>query len=160
MLEIVDTFPAFLAYWEKSQGFPLEVQIERWVGDYLAPWPTLLALQIEDYQKQAIDWRAIARERVFPHLAKHLPVMQNAHENLLAVGRSVYECALERLAVTICAVFVIHVGIGCGAGWVTKYNGMPAVLFGLENIAESGWHEPEAISSLIAHELGHLVHDD
>jgi hypothetical protein len=160
MFEIVDTFPAFLAYWEKACDLPLEAQIDRWAGDYLAPWPALLALQIEDYQAQDIDWRAIARERVFLHLAEHLPAMQVARENLLALGGSVNEQVLERLGVTICAIFVIHVGIGCGAGWVTKYNGMPAILFGLENIAESGWHEPKAISGLIAHELGHLVHDD
>jgi hypothetical protein len=160
MLEIVDTFPAFLAYWEKARGLPLEVQIERWEGDYLSPWPELLVLQIEDYREQEIDWRAIAQEKVFPHLAERLSAMQVAHENLLALGGSVYERALKRLGVSIPAIFVIHVGIGCGAGWVTKFQGTRAILFGLENIAESGWHAPEAITGLIAHELGHLVHDD
>jgi hypothetical protein len=31
-------------------------------------------------------------------------------------------------------------------------------LFGLENIAESGWSGREAITSLAAHEIGHLAH--
>jgi hypothetical protein len=55
-------------------------------------------------------------------------------------------------------VFVIHVGIGCGAGWVTSYQGNTAILFGLENIAECGWSEPPALTGLVAHEIGHLAH--
>jgi hypothetical protein len=160
MLEIVDTFPRFLAYWEKSQGVPLDVQIDRWAEDYLFSWPDLLALQIDDYREQNIDWREIASQKIFPALGERLPAMQAAHANLLAAGESIYRKTLQTLEVNIDALFVIHVGIGCGAGWVTKYNGRPAILFGLDNIAESGWHEPEAISGLIAHEFGHLVHFD
>ena len=59
-LEILDTCPAFLAYWEESQDLPLEAQIERWSQDYLDPWPGLLTLQIEDYRQQNIDWRSLA----------------------------------------------------------------------------------------------------
>jgi hypothetical protein len=158
MLEIVDTFPAFLDYWEKSQGLHLDVQIDRWANDYLSSWPDLLALQNEDYHKQCIDWREIACQKIFPTLGERLPAMQAAHANLLAASELIYQKTLQMLGVNIDALFVIHVGIGCGAGWVTKFNGRPAILFGLENIAESGWHEPEAISGLIAHELGHLVH--
>jgi hypothetical protein len=54
--------------------------------------------------------------------------------------------------------FVIYVGIGCGAGWATTFGDSPAVLFGLENIAERGWEDPGTILGLVAHELGHLVH--
>ena len=54
---------------------------------------------------------------------------------------------------------VICVGIGCGAGWVTKYAGGPAILFGLENIAECGWSASKAIAGLMAHEIGHLLHN-
>lgn len=158
MLEIVDTFPAFLDYWEKSQGLPLDVQIDRRAEDYLAVWPELLALQIDDYREQDIDWREIARQKIFPILPERLPAMQTVHANLLAAGESIYQKTLQTLEININALFVIHVGIGCGAGWVTHFNGMPAILFGLENIAASGWHELDAISGLIAHELGHLVH--
>jgi hypothetical protein len=158
MLEFVDTIPAFLDYWKKACDLPLEAQIDRWAEDYLAPWPDLLALQIEDYNEQGVDWREIARERVFPQLAEHLAAMKLAHINLLAAGELIYQNALKTLGVNLDALFVIHVGIGCGAGWVTRFRGSPAILFGLENIAESGWHEPESISGLIAHELGHLVH--
>ena len=37
-------------------------------------------------------------------------------------------------------------------------RGRPAVLFGLENIAELGWSTVERLEGLIAHELGHVAH--
>lgn len=49
-------------------------------------------------------------------------------------------------------------GIGCGAGWATTYEGKPAVLFGLENVAQEGWQSRETLQGLMAHELGHLTH--
>jgi hypothetical protein len=157
-LEILDTFPAFLTYWEKCRDLPLDAQIERWAQDYLSPWTELLAMQVEDYHDQNIDWQSIARERIFPHLSDWLPAMRLARENLLVVSENIFDRTASTLGVNMQAVYIIHVGIGCGAGWVTRYQGSAAVLFGLENIAESGWHDRDTISGLIAHELGHLAH--
>ena len=83
MCEIVDTFPAFLAYWERAWGDPLDAQIESWAADYMARWPELLAKQLQDYAAQGEDWRQIARERIFPFLDERLAAMSEAHENLL-----------------------------------------------------------------------------
>ncbi|MHB8105752.1 MAG: hypothetical protein ACYDG5_09510, partial [Dehalococcoidales bacterium] len=47
---------------------------------------------------------------------------------------------------------------GWGGGWLTPYQNTPAILFGLENIAECGWSKPAGIKGLFAHEVGHLVH--
>jgi len=157
--DIVDTFPAFLAYWAKVEDKSLDDQVEGWVTDYMSLWPELLTRQIEDYSSQNLDWRQIARERVFPYLAERLPAMQQARQNLLKSAVSVYSRAQRVLSFESKAVFVIYVGIGCGAGWVTSFQGSPAILFGLENIAECGWSSPEAIKGIIAHETGHLVHD-
>jgi hypothetical protein len=55
-------------------------------------------------------------------------------------------------------VFVLYVGIGCGAGWATLCRGSRAILFGLENIAECEWSGADTIEGLIAHEIGHLAH--
>lgn len=158
-LEIIDTFPAYLQYWEKCRDLSLDEQIDRWAQDYLSPWPELLAKQIEDYHEQNVDWQQIAEERIFPELATRLPAMRLARENLLAAGEAVFNMAIGTLGVNMNAQFIIHVGIGCGAGWVTRYNEAPAILFGLENIAESGWSSRDAITGLVAHELGHLAHD-
>jgi hypothetical protein len=157
-LELLDTFPAFSTFWENCGDLPVEAQIQQWAHDYLSPWPDLLVMQVDDYRQQNLDWQAIARERIFPHLPERLPAMAMARANLLAVGETVYERALETLGVSTPAVFVIHVGIGCGAGWVTRFRGSPAILFGLENIAECGWQDKAAITGLVAHEMGHLAH--
>ena len=70
--EIIDTYPAFLTYWARVQDRPLDEQIARWAAEYLAPWPDLLAMQVDDYAAQGADWRQVARERVFPYLAGRL----------------------------------------------------------------------------------------
>lgn len=155
---ILDTFPAFLAYWQEHRGLPLNQKIQRWADQYLAPWSELLALQIEDYRTQNLNWRQIAEDRIFPHINERLPAMNLARENLLAVSEVLYSIALKTLGFSTPVIFVIHVGIGCGAGWVTRYQESPAILFGLENIAECGWQEVSAIKGLVAHEIGHLAH--
>jgi hypothetical protein len=156
--EIVDAFPAFVAFWDAIQRKPLEAQVEAWASDYASQWPELLQKQVEDYANQGVDWRQVGRERVFPFLGERFLAMKEAHENLLAACRPIYAATRAMLGFDADVVFVIHVGIGCGAGWATEFDGLPAVLFGLENVAECGWSGREALDGLIAHELGHLAH--
>ncbi len=153
---IVDTFPAFLAFWEKAQHFPLDAQIEGWASDYLAQWPELLEKQIQSYAEDGDDWRDVARERVVPFWAERLPSMRRAHEHLLRVCTRVYDRAQATLGFAQPLTFVIYAGIGCGAGWATTYQDNTAILFGLENIAEEGWDDAAVLRGLIAHEIGHL----
>jgi hypothetical protein len=155
---VIDTFPAFLAFWEEAQRLPLEAQIDAGVSEYMSGWPELLAKQQEDYASEGYDWRQVARERVFPYLNERLPAMGTAREHLLAIGEPTYARAGRALDFDVEAIFLIYVGIGCGAGWVTHYQNCPAVLFGLENVAEEGWTDPAVLAGLVAHEIGHLVH--
>ncbi len=156
--EFIDTFPAFLAYQTKVQDKPLSERIERWATEYMARWPELLAKQTEDYSVQNLNWREIAREKIFPYLTERLPAMRQAHRHILESAEPLYSRAQQVLAFESKVIFVIYVGIGCGAGWATTFRGSPAILFGLENIAECGWSSPETIMGLVAHEIGHLVH--
>lgn len=155
---VIDTFPAFLEWWGRARRQSLEEQIESWAAEYMARWPELLARQQEDYASQGLDWRQVARERVFPFLAERLPAMREAHQNLLEVCGPLYHRAQEALGFDGAVIFVLYVGIGCGAGWVTSLSGESAILFGLENIAECEWSGREAIRGLVAHEMGHVVH--
>ena len=155
---LIDAFPAFLSYWAEAQEQSLENQIESWATAYMATWPELRRMQIEDYSAQSLDWRQIARDKVFPFLAERLPQMEEAHHNLAALSEPIYARAQQTLGFDSSAVFVIYVGIGCGAGWATTFEKTPAILFGLENIAENRWSGREAITSLAAHEIGHLAH--
>jgi hypothetical protein len=155
---IVDTFPAFLAFWEKAQHLPLDAQLEGWASGYMVQWPELLEKQIQSYATDGDDWRDIAREHVAPFWAKRLPSMQRAHENLKRVCTPVYERAQATMGFGQALTFVIYVGIGCGAGWATTYQDNAALLFGLENIAEEGWDDAAVLRGLISHEIGHLWH--
>lgn len=157
-VEVIDTFPRFLTCWSAARILPLEEQIDAWQREYLAPWPELFDKQRDDYAGQGVDWRDIARERVFPFLDERLPDMRAAHDALLDVVPSVYARARETVGLVCGIRAVIHVGNGNGAGWVTPFGGKPAVLFGLENIAECGWNDPESLTGLTAHELGHVLH--
>lgn len=156
--EVVDTFPAFLAYWAKAQNKPMDDQIELWANEYMSGWTELLEKQLEDYSEQNLDWKQIARERIFPYLGDRLPAMREARENLLKLCPVVYSKAERILGFHTSAYFLIYVGIGCGAGWVTTFRDKHSILFGLENIAESGWSDSVSITGLISHEIGHVMH--
>jgi hypothetical protein len=156
--EIIDTFPAFEAYWAKAQSKPMNAQIELWAEEYMAGWPELLDRQIEDYSEQNLDWKDIARERIFPDLKDRLPAMREARKNLLKLCPVICSKAGQVLGFSTNAYLVIYVGIGCGAGWVTTYQDRYSILLGLENIAECGWSDPESITGLISHEFGHVLH--
>jgi hypothetical protein len=114
--------------------------------------------QIDCYAEEGLDWQAVAHQHVFPFLSDRLPAMQIARDNLLRVCEEVngrYQQIFDLNNELIC---LIYVGIGCGAGWVTTYDDKPAILFGLENIAEEGWQGVEALTGVMAHELGHVTH--
>ncbi|MCL0080513.1 hypothetical protein M1O18_06415 [Dehalococcoidia bacterium] len=157
--KIIDTLPMFLTFWTEAQRKPLGAQIDGWASEYMSQWPELLQKQLEDYSSQNVDWRHIARERVFLFLGDRLPAMQIDHRNLLELCAPIYSTAQEVLGVESDVIFVIYIGIGCGAGWVTPFHNSPAVLFGLENIAECGWSQHQSIAGMVAHEIGHLMHD-
>ena len=124
----------------------------------MSSYPELFEKQVNNYSDQNYDWNKVAVEKVFPFLDDRLPVMQEARENLLKICPSVHSKAQQVLGFDVDTTFVIYVGIGCGAGWATTFQEKPAVLFGLENVAECGWSNADAIHGLIAHELGHVFH--
>jgi len=123
-----------------------------WENYYRSAFPELYAKQIEDYASLGQDWRHIALSKVFPRLPDRLPHMKAARERLLSLWGEVVAKAQTAVGFRAHVVAVVHVGIGCGAGWVTTYEGKPACLFGLENIAELGWHKKEKLQGLIAHD--------
>ncbi|MBC7221307.1 hypothetical protein H5T55_07590 [Candidatus Bipolaricaulota bacterium] len=128
---------------------------ERFYGQW---FPELHAKQVHDYTTAGEDWRALVLARVFPPLPARLSAMEEARRRILGLWDDVLARAWAALGLNLDVVAVVHVGIGCGAGWATTYRGRPAVLFGLENIAELGWHTTKRLEGLIAHELGHVAH--
>jgi len=156
--EILDTIPAFLNIWHEVSNSEVDKQIDAWLENYMPAYPDLLQKQLDDYASPQEDWRLTAAERIFPALPGRLSAMLTAHDNLLNICNDIYGNAQQTIGFKNDLVCVLYVGLGCGAGWATEYDGKPAILFGLENIAEEGWQEQATLEGLMAHELGHLVH--
>ena len=155
---IIDTYPSFREYWERVKARSIDEQIKAWETDYMSRYPQLFKLQVEGYEDMGVDWRKIAREKVFPKLPSLLPFIEEAWRNLREVvprAFSKFNGFWER---EFNVVFVLYVGIGCGAGWATEYCERYAVLLGLENIAELGWHKARELEGLVLHELSHIAH--
>jgi hypothetical protein len=155
--EFLDTYPDFQAYWKQARSKSVDEQIEMWQSSYMSKYPELFDKQVGNYAETDMDWWDIAR-KVFPRLSERLPLMQKARNNILDVGTSVCNEAFKKLGLRFDVVLVIYVGLGCGAGWSTRYDQRPAVLLGLENIAEERWHTKNKLRGLLCHEIGHLVH--
>ena len=156
--EVIDTFPAFRRFWRDARRLPIDQQLEAWGRDYLGPWPELRRKQIANYADDRVDWKAVARRRIFPALDRRLPRMRKVRDALRrAIPVAVRRCQ-ARWGLDFPVLFVIHVGIGCGAGWATTYRRTPAVLFGVENAAELAWTDPATVVALVEHELAHLLH--
>jgi len=155
--KICDLYPSFQACWDELSKKDLGEQLELW-RRYLLHCPGLWEKQVSCYAEEGLDWRAIVKERVLPHLDERRSAMERARQALHGVIGPVCLKAQERLGLDFEVLFVIYVGMGCGAGWATELCGKPACLLGLENIAELGWLEEDTLSALLAHELGHLFH--
>jgi hypothetical protein len=157
--EVLDTFPAFERFWKSSASLPPAERVDGWRREYLSPWPELWRMQAEDYRGNGVDWRSVARRRVFPTIERMLPAMRRSRAGILRAIPIATRRVRTRLGADFRVTFVIHVGIGCGAGWATTFRGAPAVLFGLENAAELQWADPTTSVALVEHELAHLAHD-
>jgi hypothetical protein len=159
LVTVVDTFPAFQRFWHDARHLALDEQIAAWGSRYLRPWPELFRKQVKNYADERVDWREVAGTRVFPFLSERFAAMETVRRRLRRALPVVTRRARDRLGLDVPVTFVIHVGIGCGAGWATTFAGRPAVLLGIENAAELGWTGSETLRALIGHELGHLLHE-
>lgn len=155
---IVDTYPSFLRAIGADKPVTVNQWITCWAEHYMPQWPTLHEMVVNDYVAEGEDWRRIAREMVFPEMNDKLPAIQYAYENMQRVIEPVEENVRRAFDFHDPVCHVFYIGIGNGAGWVTKYEGSWAVLFGLEAIVDSGFDEPARLEGLVAHELGHVVH--
>lgn len=155
-----DTFPDFAVWWDRARHLSIPEQVTAWAEWCGSQWPELLRKQKRAYASGSLSWRTVAEMHVFPRLRSSWPSIEKAHRALL-VAIPWSEARIRRLLNSPTRVcHVIHVGIGCGAGWATSYRGHPAILYGLENAAEAGWTTTSRMESHVAHELAHLAHDD
>lgn len=156
---IIDTFDRFQIFWKKYKNKNIASQIQGWQVYYLNKWPELLEKQMVSYKEDKLDWATVAKKRVFPMLSKRMVEVRKAHSLVIKELPTAIQKAKNKLNFRKKIIGVVYVGIGCGAGWATTYNGNLAVLMGLENIVDCRWFQKKSIRGLIYHEIGHLYHD-
>ena len=83
--KIIDTYDDFLTYWSVANSLALARQIGLWQTSYMAKYPELLEKMVHNYEEENLDWREVAREKVFPDLSDNLQLMHEARENILAI---------------------------------------------------------------------------
>jgi len=153
---IIDTLNDFVHCWTLASPKTQKEKFQAWMT-YISSYPELLEKQIDNYKEMGLNWMEFA-ERVLFKVEDYIPLMKKARDNAFEICNNVYEQATRRIKLNLDVIFVLYVGIGCGAGWATLYKGHPACLIGLEKIAELGWWTKDKLEGLIAHELGHLAH--
>ncbi|MBX5327871.1 MAG: hypothetical protein QHH18_02070 [Candidatus Bathyarchaeota archaeon] len=155
--ELLDTWRDFSDYWSQACSKSVDKQIALWRSIYMKKYPELLSKQLQTYEEDGLNWKEIAK-KIFPSFSSRFTLMQKARNNIIRIYKSIYSKAAETLTLHFNITFVVYVGIGCGAGWATTYKEQPAILLGLENIAEEKWHTKQKLEGLISHEIGHLAH--
>ena len=142
--QLIDTFPTFLEYWDGTK--------EGWLG-YISRCPELFEKITWDYERYKINWKEYL-EIVIKKI--EIEKLRAVHNALMSSLEEVLHRAHAMFDINEDYIIVIYIGLENGAGWVTEFKGKPAILFGLEAIANLDW--AEKVKGLIAHEFGHLVH--
>jgi hypothetical protein len=155
--KILDTYEDFLAYWKQIHFKRIDERVKLWQASYMSKYPELIEKQVQNYEEDNVNWQEIAK-KIFPAFQQRFKLMTKARDNILKIYKPTYAKAMENLGADFGIIFVAYVGIGCGAGWATTYSRQPAILLGLENIAEEKWHTMNKLEGLICHEIGHLAH--
>ncbi|HUS92241.1 MAG TPA: hypothetical protein VM695_10350 [Phycisphaerae bacterium] len=154
---LLDLADRLLPRLEANLPLPVSEQIAAWQAYYDGCAPDLPSRLYTDYGQIEGGWRGIAESRIFPKLPELLPGMKLALANLHKVCPDVCNRATSALGLTRPPLVVAYVGLGNGAGWATTWHGRPAVLVGLENVADLGWQHTDALRGLLGHEIGHLL---
>jgi len=157
---ILDTVPEFARLWGRIRNASVRDQVDGWARLYGSEWPDLLRRQQQDYRARGVSWRETAERRVFPKLPQLWRRIRLAHRALLQAIPVADARLRDQFQIPSGVVHVLHVGIGCGAGWATEYEGTPAILYGLENAAELGWTGRQRLTGHVVHELVHLAHSE
>ena len=112
-------------------------------------------LCIDDYTKQGYNWKEVAYNRVFNYDKRFVQKMTSTsillEKLILSMKEKLYDFyKLERED----TVIIIYHGLSNAAGWVTTFNGRPAIYLGIEKIVELGWDSKQKLEDLVSHEYG------
>jgi len=157
MIKLLDTFDSLKDFFELYHTKDIDDKLKGWLY-YIDNYPELKMKCQSDYENLGLSWKDVAIESSLPLLDIYFDRMIKAHRNIINIVPILTEKIKTIFSITEDIYIVIYYGIGNAAGWATKYNNKPAILLGIEKIAELGWESYESIMGLIYHEMCHIVH--
>lgn len=158
MIDLIDTFKDFRRCFEGNLEAPVHEKIELWKTGYICNYPELEEKCILDYEGMGINWREFAEKNVFIRTKDDYNKMTEAYNNILNAMGSINKKAQAMMDTELDLNIILYCGLCNSAGWVDKYNGKRAILYGIDKIAELNWHRLEKVEPLLAHELCHVIH--
>ncbi|MDF2671938.1 MAG: hypothetical protein K0R09_203 [Clostridiales bacterium] len=158
MINVIDTFKDFKNCFAGNLEIPVQEKINLWKTSYIGNYPELEEKCIRDYEDMGINWREYAEKSVFNRTKDDFNKMIEAHKNILDTLDYINKRAAAMVDICFDINIVIYSGLCNSAGWVDKYNGKRAILYGIDKIAMLNWHTKEKIEPLLAHELCHVIH--
>lgn len=152
-LEIINLYQGFKEiYNEKLSKKQL---VEAWY-QFMDEHKLVRDMCIRDYEKENLDWKQVAYDRVFFYDADYVQKM-NETVKLLETITLTMKNRLHMFNGTesIDAIVILYHGLGNGAGWISTYENKPAIYLGIEKIVELGWNTKRKLEDLLSHEYGH-----
>lgn len=157
-MEVIDTFKDYVACFQHNLDRSLEEKIGIWENCYMSQYPEIEKRCKEDYESNGYNWRQIAENMVFNRTREDFDKMIMAYGHIIEIIYRMNKRVSEVFCIDLDLNIVLYSGLGNSAGWVDKYKGKRAILYGIDKIAQLNWHKKEQLEALISHELCHVVH--
>ena len=157
-IEVVDTLPAFFAFWEQAQAAPLDAQVAAFRAQVVAAYPGLYAANVLGLPDADADAVLEARLRAWlPTVPGRLAGMRALQTQFspdvdAAVAR--FRAALPDFGWR--GKVYLFASVDGMNGAVREVNGDTALVFGADVIARDTGSMPLPV--LFAHELFHVYH--
>lgn len=158
MINIIDTFEDFKECFEYNLDLTVDEKIALWEDCYMFKYPELEYKCKNDYEVNGYKWKDIARDMVFNRTKDDFNKMIEAYKNILEIMDIINEKVVQVFNINLDINIILYCGLLNSAGWVDKYDGKTAILYGIDKIAELNWHTIEKLEPLLSHELCHVVH--
>lgn len=155
---MIDAFNPLCLKIEKHIGESPDKLLRLWQDLYMTNYPELFIKLTTDYTDNDMDWQEYGQKEVFPVFKQNFSKMQIAHTNLLNSLSIIHQRAESLFKLSLPLEYVIYSGLLNSAGWADNYNDSPAILFGVDKIAQLNWHSKTDIETLVAHEITHCIH--
>ena len=151
-IQIIDTFPQIVEYKEDNIEFSLETY--KTYANGISP--SLYKKCFDDASRY--DYEKDLMPVLNDALYRHFDRIESAHSSIAEIQSFLPEKASKLFDVDLDITILFYLGLCNGAGWATAMDGNPAILLGVEKIAELGWHDKDGMCDLICHETAHLLH--